>query len=106
MDYLQSFKKELDRKWEADQVIDYFLKVLKHYTAYITEKTGKPYDPKETNKKIIDDYKFFMLCTMKEHPKLINSRLKVIEKFYDFLISTGLITENPAKEIKKIIVID
>ncbi len=102
MDYVDQFKEELTRQEKSDNTISNYIRAIADFAKYIEGRTGKQFDVKDIIELDVREYKSYLLKVAKQSPKTINNKLSGLTKFCDFLVAKGVLSNNPAKAVKKV----
>lgn len=91
---LNEFKDEMIRQNLSEHTINNYISSVINYINYIEEGTGD-FSCSEILHVDIKGYKSHLLNVKKEEPATINLRLSALNKFCNYLISIGILDNNP-----------
>jgi len=98
---LTEFRQELIREEKSMHTIRAYVRDVEEFMQWF-EETVEQFSPEKINFVDIQEYKGYLHNVKKLNPASTNRKLSALDKFFEFLVSTGRIENNPTARVKKV----
>ncbi len=98
---LNSFKEELLRQEKSKNTVRAYIRDVEEFIQWFSETVGE-FSPEQITVVDVQEYKSYLYNVKRNKPVSVNRKLSALEKFCEFLVSTGHLKDNPAAKVKKI----
>lgn len=100
--YVPLLKSTLLQNDKSPGTIGTYLKNIRLFADYISQTYDEPFNPIKVTTLDIKEYRNFLLNVQSQSVNTINNKLASLSKFFKFLHKSGVVTNNPCLNIKKI----
>ncbi len=98
---LDSFKEELLRQEKSKNTVRAYVRDVEEFIQWFSGTVGE-FSPEQITVVDVQEYKNYLYNVKRNKPVSVNRKLSALEKFCEFLVSTGHLKDNPAAKVKKI----
>ena len=98
---LDSFKEDLLRQEKSKNTVRAYIRDVEEFIQWFSETVGE-FSPEQITVVDVQEYKSYLYNVKRNKPVSVNRKLSALEKFCEFLVSTGHLKDNPAAKVKKI----
>ena len=98
---LDSFKEDLLRQEKSQNTVRAYIRDVEEFIQWFSETVGE-FSPEQITVVDVQEYKSYLYNVKRNKPVSVNRKLSALEKFCEFLVSTGHLKDNPAAKVKKI----
>jgi len=98
---LDSFKEDLLRQEKSQNTVRAYIRDVEEFIQWFSGTVGE-FSPEQITVVDVQEYKNYLYKVKRNKPVSVNRKLSALEKFCEFLVSTGHLKDNPAAKVKKI----